>query len=307
MMTSSSKVSILMNCSNGAKYLKESIDSVISQTYENWELVFYDNCSTDDTKSIVLGYHDFRIKYYYSDKFLSLGKARKSAEKYLDGDFIGILDSDDIWMPDKLALQIEYFSDQDLGLIFSASTYFNEIKEINIFPFKNHLKKNFYLTLLDRYNIPLETVLIRSSFLHKLPYMFDDEFDSITDFDLLIRISKICKTLYLPIIQAKWRYHKNSDTNKLPLNFVNEKEKWVDKMDINHSTIIEKKLLLKLKKNNSCEKSRIILLYSNRKNSLFNHFKNFYLNLNWLFTLLLILTPYSKYFLRKRYSKGLEL
>ncbi len=61
-------VSIIMNCLNGEKYLSNAIDSVIKQTYKNWELIFWDNQSTDNSASILKRYKDKRIKYFYSKK-----------------------------------------------------------------------------------------------------------------------------------------------------------------------------------------------------------------------------------------------
>ena len=62
------KVSIIMNCYNGENYLDESLNSVINQTYKNWELIFYDNCSTDKSVTILEKYKDKRIKYFKSKK-----------------------------------------------------------------------------------------------------------------------------------------------------------------------------------------------------------------------------------------------
>ena len=59
-------VSIIMNCYNGEKYLREALDSIIDQTYKNWELIFWDNQSTDYSAKIVLSYNDHRVKYFYS-------------------------------------------------------------------------------------------------------------------------------------------------------------------------------------------------------------------------------------------------
>ena len=81
-------VSILMNCYNGEKYLKETLNSVIEQTYKNWELIFWDNQSTDKSAKIYKEYKDKRFKYYYSDKHTGLGEARSRAFKYLTGEFI---------------------------------------------------------------------------------------------------------------------------------------------------------------------------------------------------------------------------
>ena len=62
------KVSVIMNCYNGNVFLREAISSILSQTYKNWELIFWDNQSTDDSKSIFKSYRDKRLKYFYSKK-----------------------------------------------------------------------------------------------------------------------------------------------------------------------------------------------------------------------------------------------
>ena len=65
-------VSIIMNCYNGEKYLKQSIETILSQTYQNWELIFWDNLSTDNSKIILKNFNDKRIKYFSSSSFLTL-------------------------------------------------------------------------------------------------------------------------------------------------------------------------------------------------------------------------------------------
>ena len=92
-----SLVSIIMNCHNGSNYLHESISSVINQTYKNWEIIFWDNQSTDDSIKIAEKFNDDRIKIYNSKKFEKLGKARNNAIAKCKGEFIGFLDTDDLW------------------------------------------------------------------------------------------------------------------------------------------------------------------------------------------------------------------
>ena len=90
-------VSIIMNCYNGEKFLNESLNSIFSQSYENWELIFWDNISTDDSLNIVKKFSDKRIKHYQSDKFEKLYKARNLAIAKASGEYICFLDVDDIW------------------------------------------------------------------------------------------------------------------------------------------------------------------------------------------------------------------
>ena len=90
-------ISIIMNCYNGEKYLKKSIKSVINQNYKNWELIFWDNKSSDNSKKILKEFKDNRIKYFFSKKFTNLYEARNLAIKKSKGSYICFLDTDDWW------------------------------------------------------------------------------------------------------------------------------------------------------------------------------------------------------------------
>ena len=81
-------VSVIMNCFNGELFLKESIQSVINQTYQNWELVFWDNRSKDKSAEIFKSYKDKRLKYFYAAEHTSLYEARNLAIKKSSGEFI---------------------------------------------------------------------------------------------------------------------------------------------------------------------------------------------------------------------------
>ena len=96
------KVSIIMNCYNGEQFLAEAVQSVINQTYNNWELIFWDNASNDNSQNIIKNFNDKRIKYFFSKVNEPLGKARNNALKKTQGQFIAFLDCDDLWMPSKL-------------------------------------------------------------------------------------------------------------------------------------------------------------------------------------------------------------
>jgi glycosyltransferase involved in cell wall biosynthesis len=94
-------VSVIMNCYNSDRYLKEAIQSVIDQTYQNWEIVFWDNRSTDQSAIIVTSFNDSRIKYFLADEHTGLGKARNAALAKSTGEYVSFLDCDDIWFSDK--------------------------------------------------------------------------------------------------------------------------------------------------------------------------------------------------------------
>lgn len=93
---------------NTGKFIKKTIDSVIDQTYENWELIIVDDCSTDNTDDVVSTYTDSRIQYFKNPKNSGAAISRNTALKKASGQWIAFLDSDDLWMPEKLQKQIEF-------------------------------------------------------------------------------------------------------------------------------------------------------------------------------------------------------
>ena len=105
-MTEQPLVSVIMNCFNGEKYLREAIDSVLAQTYQNWELIFWDNQSTDRSAEIVKSYDDPRIYYFYASQHTLLYEARNYAIEDQNGEFLAFLDVDDWWESDKLSIQL---------------------------------------------------------------------------------------------------------------------------------------------------------------------------------------------------------
>ena len=112
-------VSVIINCFNGEKYLREALDSIITQTYNNWEIIFWDNQSTDKSAEIFKSFKDSRLKYYCASSHADiLYEARNYALKKTNGDFIAFLDVDDWWLPNKLEKQIPLFDDPDVGLVY---------------------------------------------------------------------------------------------------------------------------------------------------------------------------------------------
>ena len=114
-------VSIIMPSYNTAAYIKESIQSVLNQTYTNWELIIVDDCSTDSTDEVLETIKDSRIRYFKNDKNSGAAVSRNKALREAKGQWIAFLDSDDLWMPEKLEKQI-YFMESN-GYAFSYTSY----------------------------------------------------------------------------------------------------------------------------------------------------------------------------------------
>lgn len=115
-------VSVIMPSYNTAKYIEQSIYSVIEQTYKDWELIIVDDCSNDDTDEIVIPLlQDSRIKYIKNEKNQGAAMSRNRALAEATGKWVAFLDSDDIWLPDKLTKQIEFMTTH--GYVFSYTNY----------------------------------------------------------------------------------------------------------------------------------------------------------------------------------------
>lgn len=226
------KVSIIMNCFNGERYLNEAIDSVIKQTYPHWELIFWDNCSTDDSAKIFNAYDDERLKYICSDTFTSLGQARANAWAYVTGEYVAVLDVDDVWMPQKLASQLPLFNDPEVGLVISDTFWFNDQKQRRLYA-KGYPKEGYvFPDLLANYFVSLQTLVCRKAFVDRLAIpSFVPEFSMIADFDLVMRLSRISKLALVKEPLAKWRIHGDNLTCSLSGAFYSEKCRWLKKYE----------------------------------------------------------------------------
>lgn len=125
-MNQSDLVSIITPTWQCGKFIAETIGSVLSQTYTNWEMLIVDDCSSDNTKEIVAQYNDPRIKYHCLERNSGAAVARNTALKMARGRWIAFLDSDDLWLPTKLEKQIKFMEQN--GFAFSYHKY-SEIDE----------------------------------------------------------------------------------------------------------------------------------------------------------------------------------
>lgn len=128
-------VSIIMPSWNTARFIAESIQCVIDQTYHNWELLIVDDCSTDNTDEVVEPFlSDLRIKYFHNEKNSGAALTRNKAMREAQGEWIAFLDSDDLWMPEKLEKQIAFM--RKGGYVLSYTEYEKideEDKPLNIY------------------------------------------------------------------------------------------------------------------------------------------------------------------------------
>ncbi len=204
-----------MNCYNGARYVRSAIQSVYSQTFNDWEIVFIDNNSVDNSAMIAQSF-DERLRYYKTDRKLPLYAARNVGIRKAEGQYIAFLDTDDIWLPTKLEKQIDKFS-LSHSLVFTDVRYIDEAG--------NNIGRSLCKTyrgevtsqLLVRNFIPISSVISTAELLKR--YQFNEAFNLIGDYDMWLRLSIGHKIDFVNEVLTLIRIHPESTG-------IQEKNKW---------------------------------------------------------------------------------
>ena len=156
-------VSVIMNCHNGERFLKEAIESVYKQTYSNWEIIFWDNASSDNSAKVAYSFDD-KIKYFFAPNKTSLGEARNLAVSKSSAKYLAFLDVDDVYFPTKIEKQIQLMEGKNYVMSYGSGLTIDENgDEINRKTVKN---KSGYVfdSLLKNYEIGMQSVMILRSF-----------------------------------------------------------------------------------------------------------------------------------------------
>jgi glycosyltransferase involved in cell wall biosynthesis len=223
-------ISVIMNCYNGETYLRDSIKSVLNQSYQNFEIIFWDNQSKDKSAIIYKSFSDKRLKYYYAPTHTSLYEARNLAIKKAKGKLIAFLDTDDIWLKDKLSSQIEKFKNKKVCLVYSNYYILNQVTGLKKIAYKKILPEGLiYKNLLKNYFLGIGTVIIKKDIFLKRKKFFNGKFNIIGDFDNFIRISK---NNYFSCVQyplSIYRIHNKSFSSINYKMHIDELKFWVKK------------------------------------------------------------------------------
>ena len=219
-------ISVIVNCCNGETYLENCINSILNQTYSNYEIIFLDNNSSDNSLDVIKKFNNSKIKIYKTNSYLKLYDARNLAVEKSNGEFITFLDTDDWWTKDKLQKQIKFFTNNnELGLIYSNFYIFSLNKNktkiaYNFLPNTNIVQEN-----LKKYRIGiLTTMLKRDIFNH---FRFNPKYEIIGDFDFFIKVSQNYKTGVINEPLAYYRLHDKNFSNQKSQLHIKELEDWL--------------------------------------------------------------------------------
>ena len=318
--------SIILPTYNQSSFLKKSINSVLTQTFENWELIIIDNFSDDETENIIKKYDDKRIKYFKFNNNKIIAKSRNFGIKKAVSDWISFIDSDDIWFKDKLKITKNYIDKKN------ADFYFHDLNFLNkkVFFLKKKISDKSqslikpYMKHFANYGngIGQSSVTLKKDLFTKINFISEDKNKfSWEDFDTWLKLSQLNIEIFrIPKVLASIWVGKDNVTNTKQdiLNTINirkyynnEFKKYLDPKDKNkkiwwleYPIIINyfknRKYYKTIKRINNLTKSpfkiyiRLFLMY------IFSKFLVLIKNFFNFFNILLIFKKNNKYKIKNR-------
>jgi glycosyltransferase involved in cell wall biosynthesis len=224
------KVSVIVPTYNRAHFLAEAIQSVLDQTFQDFEVMVVDDGSTDNTKEVVDRFQDPRIKYIYR-RNRGLSAARNTGIKASIGEYIALLDSDDIWLPQNLELNVKLLDSRpDIALVCSDLYEFNNDTGATIRRLWRNRSGRYWRELQDgtrqplteylsgRASLRIVTVIMRRQVFDEAGY-FDEALQAFEDFDMYVRIFQRFSSIgiiNMPLVRVrKHRAHLSRDYDKV--------------------------------------------------------------------------------------------
>ena len=254
-------ISIVMNCFNGQTYLQKALDSILVQTYQNWELIFWDNQSEDKSAEIFKSYKDKRFKFFSSSKHTILYEARNKAIQKANGDLIAFLDTDDYWLPEKLEKQIKLFKDDKIGLVYGNCWIINEQSFFSktILSKKRLPTGNVLNAILSNYPVGLVTIVIRKKYLQNIKKVFNTQYDLLADYDFVINFSIKNKFECVQDPVACYRIHKKNTSLILINQQISQLRLWYSSIQSHPILSLQKGMKKVSERINYMEAMQIIL------------------------------------------------
>lgn len=233
MITTTPLISVIMPSYCQGQYIKEAIESVLTQTYSNLELIIVDNFSNDDTTAVISSFSDERIRFFQLNNEGIIAKSRNFGVSNARGEIIAFLDTDDVWSNDKLAIQLPLLNKPGIGAVVSGFVPIGETQYAY-----NYLKKSedneyqeFTLDDMSQKNSVMTSSLImrKESFLQLNGFDESQVFAYIEDWELWLRLAhdvgNILCFLGKPLLYYRVIKKKNRDKRKICLNMLKIAEK----------------------------------------------------------------------------------
>lgn len=204
------RISVIMPVYNGEKYLSEAIDSILNQTFSDFEFIIINDCSTDNTENIIKSYDDKRIRYIKNEKNLGVAETLNKGLDMAQGEFIARMDADDISLPNRFEKQLMFMNKhKNIGVCGTWIEFFGEREGI----FKNTINsEQAKVDLLFNSCLAHPSVMIRKNILTQYDLYYNPTYEQMEDYELWCRISHIADISNIPYVLLKYRCHSKQVT-----------------------------------------------------------------------------------------------
>jgi len=238
-----STVSVIIHTYNNERFMAETVESVLNQTYKDYEIIVVDDGSVDGTRDALMPYMQ-KIRYHYKENG-GIASAKNAGIGLSQAEFVAFLDHDDLWAPDKLQLQMEHFNENpQIGLVYAKYTSFRDGKELRTKPEKGY-SGWIFKELLSKSFIQTSTVVVKRECLDAVgPY--DETFSLGDEYDMFLRIARKFQCGFVDKGLTRYRVHDTNASNNDFL-FDNENLGVYKKIYNNFTDLdgVEKKILRK--------------------------------------------------------------
>ena len=218
-------VSVIMNCLNSSRDLREAMDSLMAQAYTDFEVIFWDNCSTDASPAIAQSYGD-RVRYFRGDSIVPLGEGRNLALAQARGRYLAFLDCDDVWKPAKLERQVALFeANPRVGLVCTDTEIFDGRRVLKrLFAETSPARGMAFAALMQRQWISMSSAMVSREALTSLSpdntpsglgrngAWFDQSLNVCEEADVFYRIAHDWELDFVDEPLTLWRVHGANTT-----------------------------------------------------------------------------------------------
>jgi len=223
-MKSKNLVTVLINSYNGEKTIYQTIKSALAQTYKNYEILIIDDASTDNTINLIKKFNNKKIRLYRNHKNIGLGKSRILAQSKIRGEYVCILDQDDIWHKNKIKSQLKLFlNNKKVGLVATGYKLIDENNKIISLENTYYDKKNFINYLSFKNIFAHSTIMYRTKYAKSVGW-YSNKLIYAQDYDLTLKILKKYEFRFLKNFLANIRVSLKSMTRSriFQINTINE-------------------------------------------------------------------------------------
>jgi len=217
-------ITVLINSYNGEKTIYQTIKSALAQTYKNYEILIIDDASSDNTVNLIKQFKNKKIRLYRNKKNIGLGKSRVLAQSKIRGEYVCILDQDDIWHKNKIKSQLELFlNNKKVGLVATGYKLIDENSKIISLENTYYDKKNFINYLSFKNIFAHSTIMYRTKFAKAVGW-YSNKMIYAQDYDLTLKILKKYEFKFLKNFLAFIRVNPKSITRSkiFQINTINE-------------------------------------------------------------------------------------